>query len=61
MFFSALFGNIVITVILATIGIPGISAIPLANIFLVLAYCLSFPLLLNDFVKVKLIRVFVGQ
>lgn len=58
---SALVGNVVITVILAIIGIPGISAIPLNDVFLVLVYCLSFPLVINDFVKVRLIKLFVGQ
>jgi H+-transporting ATPase len=61
MFLSAIIGNIAVTVIIATIGLPGISPIPLIDVLLVLAYSLSFPLLINDFVKVKLVKLFVNQ
>jgi H+-transporting ATPase len=61
MFLSAIVGNISVTAIIATIGLPGISPIPLIDVLLVLAYSLSFPLLINDFVKVKLIKLFVNQ
>ncbi|MGG6460092.1 MAG: HAD-IC family P-type ATPase, partial [Candidatus Eiseniibacteriota bacterium] len=61
MFLSAIVGNIAVTAVIATIGIPGISSIPLIDVLLVLTYSLSFPLLINDFVKVKLIKIFVDK
>jgi H+-transporting ATPase len=60
MFLFAIVGNIVVTAIIATAGIPGvISPIPLLDVILVLAYALSFPLVVNDYVKVRLIKLFV--
>lgn len=59
MFLSAIVGNIIVTAIIATVGIPGISPIPLTDVLLVLVYALSFPLIVNDFVKVRLIKAFV--
>lgn len=61
MFLFAIVGNIAVTAIIATIGLPGISPIPLIDVLLVLVYSLSFPLLINDFVKVKLVKLFVKQ
>lgn len=62
LFLFAIVGNVIVTAIIAAVGIPGIiSPIPLIDVALVLAYALSFPLVVNDFVKVRLIKSFVKR
>ena len=42
---------------ISVFGIPGLTPIPFSSVVIALAYCFVFSLLVNDFIKVKLIRV----
>jgi H+-transporting ATPase len=41
----------------SVLGMPGLPTIPFTNVVIALIYCFIFSLLVNDFVKVKLIRL----
>jgi H+-transporting ATPase len=53
----SIIADVVICVTMSTVGIPGFDAIPVEDIFIVLGYCFLFSLIVNDFIKTRLIKI----
>ncbi len=53
----SIIADVAICVVISIVGMSGFDAIPVEDIFIVLGYCFLFSLIVNDFIKTRLIRI----
>ncbi len=58
---AALGGDFIVTILISAFGIPGLTPIPAGHILLALAWYFVFALIVNDLIKVGLLKRFNAQ
>jgi H+-transporting ATPase len=53
----SIIADVMVCVVISILGMPGFAIIPVEDIFIVLGYCFLFSLVVNDFIKLRLIRM----
>ncbi|MGI0046003.1 MAG: plasma-membrane proton-efflux P-type ATPase [Nitrosotalea sp.] len=48
--------DVMVCIVISLVGMPGFDTIPIKDILIVLGYCFVFSLLVNDFIKTRLIK-----
>lgn len=54
--FVVIIADVMVCIAISLVGIPGFDTIPVMDILIVLGYCFLFSLLVNDFIKTRLIK-----
>lgn len=58
---AAISGDLVVTFVISTLGIPGLTPIPADYVLLAMVWYFAFAMIINDIVKVKVLKYFTAN